>query len=137
MRSRFVVRESLFPRCCRPAAHGRTHLHGRGAERCCRLDGGPGQCDERQRRGGGQAKPTGGFFQAVLWPSGSSTPTALASVIGQPTSVANGINDAGHLTTVAGFDAPGNATGRTAHFWNGTTLSNIGKLGLGTGLRAS
>lgn len=80
----------------------------------------------------GQAQPTGGFFQAVLWPSGSSTPTALAGVIGQATSVANGINDAGHLTTVAGFDNPGNVTGGTAHFWNGTTLSDIGKLGLGT-----
>ncbi len=80
----------------------------------------------------GQARPTGGFFQAMLWPSGSSTPTALAGVIGQSTSVANGINDAGDLTTVAGFDTPGSATGGTAHFWNGTTLSDIGKLGLGT-----
>lgn len=80
----------------------------------------------------GQAQPTGAFLQAVLWPSGSSTPTALASVIGQTTSVANGINDAGHLTTVAGFDIPGSATGGTAHFWNGATVSDIGKLGLGT-----
>lgn len=80
----------------------------------------------------GQVRPTGGFYQAVLWPSGSSIPTSLASVIGKTTSVANGINDAGNLTTVASFDTPGSATGGTAHFWNGTTVSNIGKLGLGT-----
>jgi probable HAF family extracellular repeat protein len=80
----------------------------------------------------GQAKPIGGFFQAVLWPSGTGAPTSLAGVIGESTSVANGLNDAGNLTTVAGFAVPGESAGGTAHFWNGATLFDIGALGTGT-----
>jgi probable HAF family extracellular repeat protein len=80
----------------------------------------------------GQAKPTGGFLQAVLWPSGSTTPTDLAGVVGESTSVANGINDAGNFTTVAGFAVAGQSVGATAHFWDGATLADIGTIGAGT-----
>lgn len=78
----------------------------------------------------GTSRVGSGFFNAVLWTG--TTPTSLATAIGQQTSTANGINAAGHLTTVAGFLSPGISTGGTAHFWDGTTLTNIGKLGTGT-----
>ena len=77
----------------------------------------------------GRSKPTGGFLRAVLWTS--TSPTDLATVIGQQTSTANGINDAGHLVLLSGFSAPSSVTGATAHFWNGTALTNLGKLGAG------
>jgi probable HAF family extracellular repeat protein len=80
----------------------------------------------------GQAKAIGSFFQAVLWPSGSGVPTDIAGLIGESASVANGINDAGHFTAIAGFATPGQSVGGTAHFWNGATLVDIGKLAAGT-----
>lgn len=74
-----------------------------------------------------------GFLHATAWGAGSpATASDLEATIGQATSVANDINGAGHLTTVAGFLSPGSSVGGTAHFWNGATLANIGKLGAGT-----
>jgi probable HAF family extracellular repeat protein len=78
----------------------------------------------------GTSRLDNGFLRAVLW--SSTTPTDLETAIGEPTSTANGLNNAGHLTTVAGFPTPGVSTGGTAHFWDGTTLTDIGKLGTGT-----
>ncbi len=77
----------------------------------------------------GRSKPTGGFFRAVRWTA--TTPVDLATVIGQQTSTANGINDAGHIALLSGFTSPSSVVGTTAHLWNGTTLTNLGKIGAG------
>lgn len=69
--------------------------------------------------------------RAVLWQSGSATPIDLATRVGRQvgTTESGDINDAGHLTTLAGFVSPNAYEGATAHFWNGTALTNIGKIG--------
>lgn len=77
----------------------------------------------------GRSQPTSGMNHAVRWTT--TTPTDLAAVVGQQTSTANGINDAGHIALLAGFSSPDSVVGTTAHFWNGTTLTNLGKIGTG------
>lgn len=78
----------------------------------------------------GRSIASNGTLRAALWTA--TTPSDLEVLIGQRTTVANGINDAGHMTTVAGFPTPGSVSGGTAHYWNGTSLINIGKIGTGT-----
>lgn len=66
--------------------------------------------------------------QSVLWPAGSGTASDLAVLIGRATQRATAINTAGHIALTATADG---ATDRTAHFWDGTTLTDIGKIGAG------
>lgn len=77
----------------------------------------------------GRSQPASGMTHAVRWTA--TTPTDLAAMIGQQTSTANGINDAGHIVLLAGFTSPDSVVGTTAHFWNGTTLTNLGQIGTG------
>ncbi len=72
----------------------------------------------------GRSSPAGTVLKSVLWTT--TTPTDLQTLVGKQTTTANGINDAGHLTAI-GI----NSTVGTAHYWNGTTFTDIGKLGLG------
>ncbi len=81
----------------------------------------------------GYSMPDAGSIvpRGVVWDAGSTTPIDFASRVGQQvgTTEAGGINDAGHLTIVAGFTSADSSLGSTAHYWNGTTLTNIGKIG--------
>ncbi len=76
----------------------------------------------------GATKPTGGSYESALWPAGSGAATSLATAIGRPTSVADAINGPGNLVLQAFATS---ALDATAHLWNGSTLTNLGKLDTG------
>ncbi|MBL8199955.1 MAG: DUF11 domain-containing protein [Chromatiales bacterium] len=76
----------------------------------------------------GGTKPASGSYGSALWPAGSGTATNLATTIGRPTTVANAINGSGHIVLQA---LANGATDLTAHLWNGSTLTNLGKFGTG------
>jgi len=72
---------------------------------------------------GGTKPAAGDVFQSARWSSGTTAATDLAGVIGQATSVATAVNASGQLTLQA-ITPP--ASLYSAHFWNGTTLTDIG-----------
>lgn len=74
----------------------------------------------------GGARPAGDVFQSARWSSGTTAATGLAGVIGQATSVATAVNGPGQIALQAIAPA---ASLYSAHFWNGTTLTNIGSIG--------
>lgn len=76
----------------------------------------------------GRSGVSGSLARSVLWEA--ATPVSLETLVGKLTSTANGINDAGHLTATGLLAATVN--GGTAHYWNGTTFTDIGKIGTGT-----
>jgi uncharacterized repeat protein (TIGR01451 family) len=73
----------------------------------------------------GGTKATGSAFEAARWATGSTAATDLASLIGQAASVATAVNGPGQFTLQA--IAPGFSL-YSAHFWNGTTLTNLGSI---------
>lgn len=73
----------------------------------------------------GGTKATGSAFDAARWATGSTAATDLASLIGQAASVATAVNGPGQFTLQA--IAPGFSL-YSAHFWNGTTLTNLGSI---------
>lgn len=74
----------------------------------------------------GGTKPTGSIYAAARWAAASTSATELASVVGQNPSVATAVNASGQLALQA--IAPPESL-YSAHFWNGTTLTNIGSIG--------